>query len=128
MYFVNLPNIMLFNHELLLFKINVYYSVLCYCCSATIYANRHYLNIYHRTHPQRLAVNAVEKPKIIGDVFIHPLAVVHPTATVSLRNIVILAVIGYVAVLAVVTQLLFHECCSHCRFQPYHCVIIRFVE
>jgi len=54
----------------------------CYC-SATIYANRHYLNIYHRTHAQRLAVNAPEKPKIIGDVFIHPQAVVHPTATVS---------------------------------------------
>ena len=23
---------------------------------------------------------------------------------------------------------LFRECCSRCRFQPYHCVIIRFVE
>jgi len=34
-------------------------------------------------------VNAPEKPKIIGDVFIHPHAVVHPTATVSTRTVVI---------------------------------------
>jgi len=60
----------------------VAYEFSCWC-SATIYANRHYLNIYHRTHPGRLAVNAPEKPNIIGDVFIHPHAVVHPTATVS---------------------------------------------
>jgi len=25
-------------------------------------------------------------------------------------------------------RLLFRECCSRCRFQPYDCVIIRFVE
>jgi len=70
-------------------------TVLCdNCYSATIYANRHYLNIYHRTHPQRLAVNEVEKPKIIGDVFIHPLAVVHPTATVSVVILWLSAVDG----------------------------------
>jgi len=59
---------------------------LLYYWSATIYANRHYLSIYHRTHGERLAVNAPEKPKIIGDVLIHPLAVVHPTATVSVYS------------------------------------------
>jgi len=62
---------------------------LLYYWSATIYANRHYLSIYHRTHGERLAVNAPEKPKIIGDVLIHPLAVVHPTATVSVYTVVI---------------------------------------
>jgi mannose-1-phosphate guanylyltransferase len=50
---------------------------------ATIYANRHYLNIYHRTHTDRLAANADDKPTIIGDVFIHPQATVHPTATLG---------------------------------------------
>ena len=34
-------------------------------------------------------MNAPEKPKIIGDVFIHPHAVVHPTATVSAGTMVI---------------------------------------
>lgn len=50
---------------------------------AAVYANRHYLNIYHRTHPELLATNAVDKPRIIGDVYIHPTATVHPTATLG---------------------------------------------
>lgn len=50
---------------------------------AAIYANRHYLAIYKRTHPDRLAVNAERKPKIIGDVFVHPTAQVHPTAVLG---------------------------------------------
>ena len=49
---------------------------------AAIYANRHYLAIYKRTHPERLAVNSEGKPRITGDVFIHPTAQVHPTAVV----------------------------------------------
>lgn len=50
---------------------------------AAVYANRHYLTIYQRTHPERLAKNAEGKPKIIGDVFIHPTASVHPTAVLG---------------------------------------------
>ncbi|XP_076304587.1 mannose-1-phosphate guanylyltransferase regulatory subunit alpha-B-like isoform X5 [Tachypleus tridentatus] len=51
-------------------------------CSA-IYANRHYLELYHQTHPDWLAENDKDKPVIIGDVFIHPTALVHPTATLG---------------------------------------------
>jgi len=47
---------------------------------AAIYANRHYLNIYKSTHPERLAKSAKDYPTIIGDVYIHPSATVHPTA------------------------------------------------
>ena len=54
---------------------------------AAVYANRHYLNIYRRTHPDRLASNKEDGPKIIGDVFIHPTASVHPTAVVSGQQI-----------------------------------------
>ncbi|XP_013401011.1 mannose-1-phosphate guanyltransferase alpha-A [Lingula anatina] len=50
---------------------------------ATIYANRHYLAIYHRTHPDRLAKNGEGKPTIIGDVYIHPSASVHESATLG---------------------------------------------
>ncbi|BFZ22126.1 hypothetical protein BsWGS_25165 [Bradybaena similaris] len=50
---------------------------------AAVYANRHYLAIYQRTHPERLAKNDKGSPKIIGDVFIHPTATVHPTAVLG---------------------------------------------
>ncbi|GFR70384.1 mannose-1-phosphate guanyltransferase alpha [Elysia marginata] len=50
---------------------------------AAVYANRHYLAIYQRTHPERLAKNGEGQPKIIGDVFIHPTASVHPTAVLG---------------------------------------------
>ncbi|XP_005099945.1 mannose-1-phosphate guanyltransferase alpha-B isoform X2 [Aplysia californica] len=50
---------------------------------AAVYANRHYLAIYQRTHPERLAKNCEGKPRIIGDVFIHPTAIVHPTAVLG---------------------------------------------
>ena len=55
----------------------------CLLYSAAVYANRHYLNIYRRTHPERLAQNGEGKPQIHGDVFIHPTASVHPSAVVS---------------------------------------------
>ncbi|ESO01654.1 hypothetical protein HELRODRAFT_185698 [Helobdella robusta] len=51
--------------------------------SATIYANRHYLAIYSRTHPERLAPPNKMGPLIIGDVFIDPGAFVHPTAVLG---------------------------------------------
>lgn len=56
---------------------------------SAIYANRHYLELYRKTHPERL-VNAGNKTEhdgdgrlicnIIPDVYIHPTASVHPTA------------------------------------------------
>ena len=53
--------------------------------SAAIYANRHYLRIYEGTHPERLAQNGDDKPKVIGDVFIHPTATVDPSAKVWMK-------------------------------------------
>ncbi|XP_014772370.1 mannose-1-phosphate guanyltransferase alpha-A isoform X1 [Octopus bimaculoides] len=50
---------------------------------AAVYANRHYLAIYNKTHPERLAVNTEDSPKIIGDVYIHPTAQVDPTCVVG---------------------------------------------
>lgn len=61
---------------------------------AAIYANRHYLKLYRMTNPSRLAQNLDncngngkihkdEHAEIIGDVYIHPTAQVHPTAVVS---------------------------------------------
>jgi len=50
---------------------------------AAIYANRHYLDMYKEHHPNRLATNGDGKPKIIGDVFIHPTASVDPTAVLG---------------------------------------------
>ena len=38
--------------------------------------------MYREQHPNRLATNGPGKPKIIGDVFIHPTATVDPTAVV----------------------------------------------
>lgn len=50
---------------------------------AAIYANRHYLAIYQQTHQERLARNGEGKPRIIGDVTIHPTAQIHPTAVLG---------------------------------------------
>ena len=53
--------------------------------SAAIYANGRYMNIYKRTHPNRLASNHGEgSAAIVGEVIIHPSANVHPTAKVRL--------------------------------------------
>lgn len=57
---------------------------------AAIYANRHYLALYRSTHPERLAnqgrregdADAVLPCTVLQDVYIHPTASVHPTATV----------------------------------------------
>lgn len=54
---------------------------------AAIYANRHYLHLYHEKHPERLynADNAGDGPfrcKVIPDVRIHPSAKIHHTAVV----------------------------------------------
>jgi len=47
---------------------------------AAIYANRHYLQLYRDKHPERLTENS---KNIIGDVYIHPNAVVHETAVLG---------------------------------------------
>lgn len=48
---------------------------------SAIYANRHYLELYRSHHPQRLAQN--QEATVIGDVYIHQSASVHPTSVVS---------------------------------------------
>ena len=80
---------------------------------AAIYANRHYLNLFRRTNPGRLAkvlehcngsgpVRDPESPEIIGDVFIDASAQVDPTSVVSLTlffytYLAFLMKIGYVS-------------------------------
>ncbi|KAL1122518.1 hypothetical protein AAG570_002849 [Ranatra chinensis] len=48
---------------------------------AAVYANRQYLQLYRKTHPERLAKNT--DAVIIGDVHIHPTAVVDRTAVLG---------------------------------------------
>lgn len=67
------------SEQLFIYQTNKFWSQLK-SAGAAIYANRHYLAIYQRSHPQRLAKNGEGKPKVIGDVFIHPTATVHPSA------------------------------------------------
>lgn len=55
---------------------------------STIYANRHFLQLYRKRHPERLRGVGIQEgnvkqiPKIIDDVFIHPTAFIHHTAVV----------------------------------------------
>ncbi|KRX85189.1 Mannose-1-phosphate guanyltransferase alpha-B [Trichinella sp. T6] len=49
--------------------------------SAAIYANRHYLNLYHTIHPERLTRNG--EPTIIGDVYVHPSVEIHPSCVIG---------------------------------------------
>ncbi|XP_054275406.1 mannose-1-phosphate guanyltransferase alpha-A [Macrosteles quadrilineatus] len=48
---------------------------------SAIYANRHYLQLYHSHHPERLASGAAAT--IIGDVYIHQSATVHSSAVIG---------------------------------------------
>ncbi|CAH1252936.1 GMPPA [Branchiostoma lanceolatum] len=50
---------------------------------SAIYANRLYLALYHKTHPDRLAVHGEGMPTIKGDVYIHPSANVDSTAVLG---------------------------------------------
>lgn len=60
---------------------------------SAIYANRHYLELYRNTHPERLAQFGFEKESqegkkgglctILPDVYIHPKATVHHTAVLG---------------------------------------------
>lgn len=53
---------------------------------SAIYANRQYLAMYKRSQPKRLVGNKgkgdQEGPSVIGDVFIHPTAQIHPSCLV----------------------------------------------
>jgi len=54
---------------------------------SAIYANRQYLDMYRKRQPNRLAgylgKGEEAKPKIIGDVYIHPTAQIHPTCVIG---------------------------------------------
>lgn len=57
---------------------------------SAIYANRHYLELYRKANPDRLAKFGFENDEgqqasctIIPDVYIHPRATVHPTAVLG---------------------------------------------
>ncbi len=62
------------------FQTNNWWSQIKTAGSA-IYANRHYLSLYESVAPERLTKDG---PEIIGNVFVHPSADVHPTAVVSI--------------------------------------------
>jgi len=49
---------------------------------SAIYANRHYLQLY-RQQKQHERLLQGDAPKVIGDVYVHPSASVHPTAVVK---------------------------------------------
>ena len=85
----NVLNSFLFINNYFNFPSDHQILVTTYFCtlSAAIYANRHYLMIYHKNHPEHLAKNGDGKPTVIGDVFIHPSASVHPSATVSTNQL-----------------------------------------
>lgn len=86
----SLPNLLLvweslgILREMIQFKLYLSRTVICCHFRAAIYANRHYLALYQNWHKERLAKNGELKPQIIGDVYIHPTADVHPTAVVCI--------------------------------------------
>jgi len=68
--------------RLFLFKSNAFWSQIKTASSA-IYANRHYLEVYRRSHPEALSRPSADGPIIVGDVRVHPSADVHPTAKIG---------------------------------------------
>lgn len=54
---------------------------------SAIYANRHYLEMYRRTNKACSEKQAQPVCHMIGDVYIHPSATIHPTATVITKRI-----------------------------------------
>lgn len=50
---------------------------------SAIYANKRYLETYKSTASEPLSVNGPDKPEIVGNVFIHPTAVVDSTAKIG---------------------------------------------
>lgn len=68
--------------KLFVFKTDVFWSQIKTAGNA-IYANRLYLSLYRETAPECLASNGDDLPCIIGDVRIHPTAVISPTAVLG---------------------------------------------
>ncbi|EDO44783.1 predicted protein [Nematostella vectensis] len=68
--------------ELFAYKTDRFWTTIKSAGSA-IYANRNFLNLYQQSHPKRLATNAHGKPMIIGDVYVHPSAVVDTSAVLG---------------------------------------------
>ncbi len=56
---------------------------------SAIYANRHYLGLYEKDSPERLLKKKGEDgdgpEEVIGNVFVHPSAKIHPTAVVCYK-------------------------------------------
>lgn len=65
--------------RLFMFKSGAFWSQIKTASSA-IYANRHYLQVYRKSHPESLTRLTDDGPAIVGDVRIHPSADVHPSA------------------------------------------------
>lgn len=51
--------------------------------ASTIYVNRHYLKLYHKSKSHMLASQENVEFKIQGDVYIHPTAKIHPAAVIG---------------------------------------------
>ncbi|XP_067890551.1 mannose-1-phosphate guanyltransferase alpha-A isoform X2 [Heterodontus francisci] len=68
--------------SLYIYKTNGFWSQIKSAGSA-IYANRLYLNQYQTTHPDRLAKDEHDGPRILGNVYIHPTATIDPTAVLG---------------------------------------------
>lgn len=49
---------------------------------SAIYANRNYLSVYRKSHPELLIQSTPNGQTVIGDVYIHPSASVDPTAII----------------------------------------------
>ncbi|XP_069792170.1 mannose-1-phosphate guanylyltransferase regulatory subunit alpha-A-like [Narcine bancroftii] len=68
--------------SLYIYKTHGFWSQIKSAGSA-IYANRLYLNQYQSSHPDRLASTKQGGPRIIGNVYIHPTAVIDPSAVLG---------------------------------------------
>jgi len=61
---------------------------------SAIYANRHYLGLYKKTHPERLANVGTKRGEgdgslictVFPDVYVHPSATVHHSAVVGIEK------------------------------------------
>ncbi|ESO94642.1 hypothetical protein LOTGIDRAFT_227373 [Lottia gigantea] len=95
---------------------------------AAIYANRHYLAIYRARDCDKLAVSGDNKPTIVGDVFIHPSAVVHhsavlgPNVTIG-RNVVVGEGVRVRESIILEGATLQDHCCILYSIVGWHCTV-----
>ncbi|XP_066947377.1 mannose-1-phosphate guanyltransferase alpha-A isoform X2 [Macrobrachium rosenbergii] len=85
---------------------------------SAIYANRHYLQLYHKLKRERLAVNGPDKPSVVGDVYIHPSATVDPTAVLG-PNVSI----GKNAVIGAGVRIRESIVLGNCTIEEHSCVL-----